>query len=232
MNAVGAGAGPGPRATPTKRGIKEDERKELLTLLKSIKQKNLADTYYKFLVKYPHIDTDTIFGGSTLLYHLARLSIDPSHPLFNEVLRREPDPTLRSVSSGLTPLEESQQTCEHLRGFIEDLKQYHMTDQYERCKRTQAALERYEFFYKTRPARNLSSLTRVSKEGLTKAPFVNELVGEYLTGKKGPLPVQMSQLRVNAGVPGVPSEGGRRSRRRRATQKRRTRGTTRRTGKK
>lgn len=220
MNAAGAGAGPGP--AQRKRLITENEKKELLTLVKSGKQRNLIDRYSSFLKKYPDIDTNTLFeGGSTLLYHLARMSVDPSHPLFNEVLRREPDPTLRSPSSGLTPLEESKRNCE-------DLKQLNRASQYEKCKRTQAALERYELFYKTRAARNLSSLMRVSKEGLKKAPYVNELVGEYLTGKKGPLPVQMSQLRVYAGLPGVPigeQRGGKRARttRRKKTSKRKSR---------
>lgn len=71
------------------------------------------------------------------------------------------------------------------------------------------------------PAENIASIRATEKDFLSKKvpKEVAENIASYLSGEKGAIGAQMSKLRVKEGGPGVPSRGGRKTKKNKSSKK-------------
>jgi hypothetical protein len=135
--------------------------------------------------------------------------------LFDEVLRRKPDPFIKD-KKGKTALDIAKERFEQ---FKEDPRSEMFWEKLQAAKQ-------YEKDYLRNIARNASTMKSLSKNGLyigkpngTKLqipPDTENIVSGFLTGETGGPSAALSKLRVKAGLPGVPSQGGKRRKSRKA----------------
>lgn len=201
-----------------------EQRAELLRI------QNTADldALLMFLQLNHEMSLDSIVnktGNTILMEMMFHAGVGADDLVFDEVLRRKPDPFVKN-KFGQTALNIAKQR-------FQQFKQGPKSEQF--WEKVQAA-KQYEKDYLRNIARNASTMKSLSKNGLyigkpndTRVqipPDTENIVSGFLTGESGGPSVALSKLRVKAGLPGVPSQGGRKKTRKakgrgRKTMKRR-----------
>lgn len=197
-----------------------EQRAQLLRILNNAD----VDALLMFLQLNHDISLDSIVNKSTgntiLMEMMFHAGVGADDLVFDEVLRRKPDPFVKN-KFGQTALDIAKQR-------FQQFKETHKSEQF--WEKLQAA-KQYEKDYLRNIARNASTMKSLSKNGLyigkpngTKLqipPDTENIVSGFLTGETGGPSVALSKLRVKAGLPGVPSQGGKRrkSRKVRKTRK-------------
>lgn len=207
--ALGAGAGPAREPIISREKPTEEQLREYRHI------RGLGNIgLLAFLQNNPTLDVNELTYYGEPLYSNIMFSggIEADNPLVAEVLRRGPDPFLKD-NYGKTALNIVLARYEQF---------YTAPVQRERFRKKVIVARKYQDDYvKKRDeyvkkhARNLRSLMLTAKDPLSSLPSdVQQKIKGYLTGVSGPNQVQMSKLRVKADLPGVPKQGGKRSRRR------------------
>lgn len=140
--------------------------------------------------------------------------VTPDDPIFKEVMNRNPDVSLKNRNG--------QTATQSLQGLIRSVEADKFPEfkpYLENMRKKLSIATQNELRYKD-AVKGAIGMKTVSTLGLPQ-DIEENVISEYLTGEKGNPSVVLSKLRVKTGRSGVPTKGGKKSKRKTRKVKRR-----------